>query len=204
MPMTPTKLPGVSRRQVVISTAAIAAFAGWKPWSAGLAPAMAAAPVAAGAVAAVNDAAVQSFLAFSKAITGHDDVQPATAARIHQAMLTSDQAFAQQLGTLSGLLANQSSPQTLLAAATDAGLRDVALAVVAAWYTGTAGQGEHTSVVSYEQALMYRPVADGLSVPTYCNFGPLWWTKAPPAVGVATPQEVAAASLVQGASAAGH
>ena len=33
---------------------------------------------------------------------------------------------------------------------------------------------------------MYRTVADGQVVPTYCNYGPLWWLKAPPPVRAAT------------------
>ena len=36
---------------------------------------------------------------------------------------------------------------------------------------------------------MYRTVADGQVVPTYCNYGPLWWLKAPPAVRVSAPVE---------------
>ena len=25
---------------------------------------------------------------------------------------------------------------------------------------------------------MYQPVRDALTVPTYCSYGPLWWTAA--------------------------
>ncbi|MEG1056443.1 MAG: sugar dehydrogenase complex small subunit, partial [Janthinobacterium sp.] len=51
------------------------------------------------------------------------------------------------------------------ASAADAALRELALAIVAAWYTGTvagnAAQGTKSIVVAYAEALMYRTVADG-------------------------------------------
>jgi len=81
----------------------------------------------------------------------------------------------------------------LLAAATDAApaLRELALAIVAAWYTGTVAgnpaNGTKSIVVAYAEALMYRTVADGQVVPTYCNYGPLWWLKAPPPILVSAP-----------------
>ena len=54
------------------------------------------------------------------------------------------------------------------------------LTLVAAWYTGTVGHGQQAEIVSYADALMYRPVSDGLPVPTYCLDGPLWWSAPPP------------------------
>ena len=67
-----------------------------------------------------------------------------------------------------------------MAAARQAGLQDLASDIVAAWYTGTVGRGPTAVVVAYEEALMYQPVRDALTVPTYCSYGPLWWTAAPP------------------------
>jgi hypothetical protein len=60
------------------------------------------------------------------------------------------------------------------------------LTLVAAWYTGTVGYGAQAEMVSYVDALMYRPVSDGLRAPTYCD-GPIWWTEPPPAAGVSAP-----------------
>jgi hypothetical protein len=42
-------------------------------------------------------------------------------------------------------------------------------------------------MVSYVDALMYRPVSDGLPAPTYCLNGPIWWTGPIPVAGVAAP-----------------
>ncbi|MGJ7565338.1 sugar dehydrogenase complex small subunit [Variovorax sp. GB1R11] len=187
----PTGAPGgLTRREAVLAAAAVAAQAalfGW-PGTGGAQPAAASAATAAGTV---DGEAIARFLAFSKAITGHDDIDPTTAARIREAMLQGDAAFAQQAASLAGLVQPGIAPEALLGAATSAGLREAALAVVSAWYTGTVVAGRKTTVVAYEQALMYRPVADALTVPTYCNEGPMWWTAAPPDVGVPTPQEAA-------------
>lgn len=182
---------GLTRRDAVLAAAAVAAQAalfGW-PGAGGAQPA----PAAAGSTATgtVDGEAIARFLAFSRAITGHDDIDPTTAARIREAMLQGDAAFAQQAASLAGLVQPGIAPEALLGAATSAGLREAALAVVTAWYTGTVVAGQKTTVVAYEQALMYRPVADALTVPTYCNEGPMWWTAAPPEVGVPTPQEAA-------------
>ncbi|MGJ7614657.1 MULTISPECIES: sugar dehydrogenase complex small subunit [unclassified Variovorax] len=182
---------GLTRRDAVLAAAAVAAQAalfGW-PGTGGAQPAPAAA--AAATTGTVDGEAIARFLAFSKAITGHDDIDPLTSARIREAMLQGDAAFAQQAASLAGLVQPGIAPEALLGAATSAGLREAALAVVTAWYTGTVVAGQKTTVVAYEQALMYRPVADALTVPTYCNEGPMWWTAAPPDVGVPTPQEAA-------------
>lgn len=189
---SPSGAPGgLTRRDAVLAAAAVAAQAalfGW-PGTGGAQAAPAAA--AATTTGTVDGEAMARFLAFSKAITGHDDIDPTTAARIREAMLQGDAAFAQQAASLAGLVQPGIAPDALLGAATSAGLREAALAVVTAWYTGTVVAGQKTTVVAYEQALMYRPVADALTVPTYCNEGPMWWTAAPPDVGVPTPQEAA-------------
>ena len=187
----PTPTGSLTRREAVLAAAAVAAQAalfGW-PGTGGAQPAPAAA--AAATTGTVDGEAIARFLAFSKAITGHDDIDPLTSARIREAMLQGDAAFAQQAASLAGLVQPGIAPDALLGAATGAGLREAALAVVTAWYTGTVVAGQKTTVVAYEQALMYRPVADALTVPTYCNEGPMWWTAAPPEVGVPTPQEAA-------------
>lgn len=176
---------GISRRHLLIGLAALVAEAGF--WSnplfsnAQTAPAPSTPPP-------LSPQAL-AFLDFSKRITGHADLKPDTAARIEAAMRKTYPDFAAQSPRLNTLLQDQQEPKALLAAASEAGLRELTLAIVAAWYTGTIGKGKQAVVVSYAEALMYQPVADGQTVPTYCNYGPLWWTKAPPAIRVSAPVE---------------
>jgi len=130
----------------------------------------------------------QQFLAVSKALTGHDDLNPQTARRILQAMRDDNAAFADKAAALAVLAKGTLAPNAYLEAATPLGLRDTALAIVSAWYTGTVGSGPRARLIAYKEALMYWPVRDGLTVPTYCSNGPLWFTAPPPAVGVSAPR----------------
>jgi hypothetical protein len=119
------------------------------------------------------------FFEASQILTGYDDLDPLTAQRISAAMIAQAPAMAGALSTLADLTKvadNRFSAQSLLAAAKQAGVGEAALALVAAWFKGTVGHGQTAQLVAYRQALMYRPVSDGLIVPTYCGNGPLWWT----------------------------
>lgn len=133
-----------------------------------------------------------SFLAFSRSITGHAELAPQTAQRIYAAMGQRSADFPAQAQRLSQLATTAAEPAALLASASEVGLRDTALAVVAAWYTGTVGTGRDASVVAYADALMYAPVRDAQTAPTYCADGPAWWTREPPPIGVSPPVEKAA------------
>jgi hypothetical protein len=129
-----------------------------------------------------------AFLKLSKALTGYADLDPLTAARIASAFATLSPDLSPKFPKLEGLVGDADvSPESLLASASAAGLKDVALALVAAWYTGTIGSGVKAVTVSYRDALMQRPVADGLAPPTYVLGGPGWWAAAPPDVGLASP-----------------
>ncbi|WP_308925337.1 sugar dehydrogenase complex small subunit [Janthinobacterium sp. J1-1] len=178
--------PRITRRHALIGLAALLAQAGF--WSNPLSAAM-----PSGAAAPSPAPGSMLFYTLSQAITGHQDLRAETAARIEQAMRTNVPGFAEHLPALGALVKTGQPAKDLLAAATatDASLRELALAIVAAWYTGTvagnAAQGTKSIVVAYAEALMYRTVADGQVVPTYCNYGPLWWLKAPPPVLVSAP-----------------
>lgn len=56
--------------------------------------------------------------------------------------------------------------------------------ILHAWYTGTVGPNDkdQVMVVAYKNALMYRPTADGLPMPTYCFQGELWFSELPPGI----------------------
>lgn len=130
-----------------------------------------------------------AFLAFSKAITGHADLDATTAGRICAAMLKASADFGGQLQKLAALATPGLEPKQVLAQAATAGLDGTALSIVAAWYTGTVGSGPGATVVSYAKALMYMPVSDGMTVPTYCRYGPAWWVAKPPEIRVSAPVE---------------
>ena len=178
--------PRITRRHALIGLAALLAQAGF--WSNPLSAAM-----PSGAAAASPAPGSMLFYTLSQAITGHQDLRAETAARIEPAMRSNVPGFAEPLPALGVLVKTGQPANDLLAAATDTApaLRELALAIVAAWYTGTVAgnpaNGSKSIVVAYAEALMYRTVADGQVVPTYCNYGPLWWLKAPPPILVSAP-----------------
>ena len=128
-----------------------------------------------------------AFLGLSQALTGHADLDAVTAARISQGFGQLYPEMKAHFPTLVALAAEHPQPNALLAAATQSGLAEPALAIVAAWYMGTVGKGQDAISVAYADALMFRPVADALYPPTYSLGGPGWWTAEPPPVGVSPP-----------------
>jgi hypothetical protein len=120
----------------------------------------------------------------SALLTGHADLDPLTGARLAAAFATLAPDVHAAFPTLGKLARPDMSPQDVLAAVDQSDLKSAALAIVAAWYTGTAGTGTKAITVSYRDALMQRPVADALAPSTYALGGPGWWTAPPPEVGL--------------------
>ncbi|WP_064504891.1 sugar dehydrogenase complex small subunit [Frateuria defendens] len=178
-----------SRRRVLLGMASAAPAVGLLGAAALSSHALAADPAPAGtaataASAELEPATVAAFLKLSQALTAHADISPTTAARIYAALCRQDQGAAVRIATLQGLQQPGQSAATLQQAADAHGLGDLARAIVRAWYTGTVGTGQGAVVVAYAEALMYRTVSDGLIVPTYGNYGPIWWLGEPPPLGV--------------------
>ncbi|MDR6693019.1 sugar dehydrogenase complex small subunit [Stenotrophomonas sp. 1337] len=119
------------------------------------------------------------FLQLSQALTGKSDLDPATAARIEAAFANLHPDMHAQFPALAAKAQQVHGAEALLAAVGDA--RPTALAIITAWYTGSVGKGPQAITVSYRDALMQRPVDDGLFPPTYAQGGPAWWTAEPPA-----------------------
>ena len=49
----------------------------------------------------------------------------------------------------------------------------------AGWYLGLVGDMPRVQVVAYESALMFDPVKDVLTIPSYCRDVPFYWTQKP-------------------------
>ncbi|SFU22900.1 sorbitol dehydrogenase family protein [Mesorhizobium sp. YR577] len=131
------------------------------------------------ALAAPADDA-RAFLDLSRIATGRTELSPVTAQRIFEAL--SDDGMGAEIAHLAGFATPGQSPQALKAAAVEAGLDGELMRIIAAWYKGTVDTQKGPVVVAYRDALMYTPVADGLTVPTYCNKGPMWWSDLPPGI----------------------
>ena len=168
---------GATRRLFLLATAAVSTGLGTM---AGPPDVQARQPAA----TAFDDA---GFLRLSKAALGRDELDTITASRLLAALRHADPTFNDKAAGLARLVRGGRPPQALLDAAKASGLHETMLTLVFAWYTGTVGHGQQAEMVSYADALMYRPVSDGLPVPTYCLGGPLWWSGLPPPADVSAP-----------------
>lgn len=121
-----------------------------------------------------------AFLRLSQALTGKADLDPVMAARLADAFKTVEPSTYNRFGELSRLALKPIEPAALIEAAGTA--KPAALALVAAWYTGTVGTGTRAVTVAYRDALMQRPVADALFPPTYAKGGPAWWMASTPEI----------------------
>jgi hypothetical protein len=119
-----------------------------------------------------------AFIHLSRALTGKMDLDPLTAARMADAFGKLYPQMTAQFSGLAKLAIHATDPASLIGASGEA--KPTALAIIAAWYTGTVGTGAQAVTLAYRDALMQRPVADALWPPTYAGGGPGWWTASPP------------------------
>lgn len=120
------------------------------------------------------------FYSVSQSITGKSDLSATTSDRIFEALLEDHGDLSATTRALAGIAETHPDAKSFRAVAEQEGHADILLAILTAWYTGTVDTMKGPVVVAYKDALMYRPVEDGLTVPTYCNKGPMWWTGLPP------------------------
>jgi hypothetical protein len=139
-----------------------------------------------------------AFLHLSQTLTGHEDLDAETADRIAEGFGQLFPDLKAHFPALEALAHGQEEPTDLLKAADAAGLAEAALAIVTAWYTGAIGKNPTGISVAYADALMNRPVADGLAPPTYELGGPAWWTAEPPLAGVSAPVDRKTATVTTG------
>ncbi|WP_075358946.1 sugar dehydrogenase complex small subunit [Caballeronia sordidicola] len=132
-------------------------------------------------------AGLEGFLLLSRKLTGRTSFDPALAQRVYDALSNSDSEFVANVSALNvWLAAHGGGPSDTVTQALKADtpkLAGTVTAVIRAWYLGLVGDGQHTSVVAYERALMFDPVSDVLTIPSYCRDVPFYWTQKPPAVG---------------------
>ncbi len=124
------------------------------------------------------------FMRLSQFLTGKTALDAALANAIDAALNDVEPGFDKRIDAVNAYIdANRATAETLqgiLNASKDS-LADVPKKVMTAWYLGYVGSGAKARAVAYEQALMYRPIADVIVMPTYARGIPGYWA-APPAV----------------------
>ncbi|HEV3426210.1 MAG TPA: sugar dehydrogenase complex small subunit [Paraburkholderia sp.] len=140
----------------------------------GIAPAFADAPAGGG---------LDAFLALSQHLTGRTSFDPVLGKRVYEALARSDSQFTQNVAALNSWLQGHggvpSDTVTQALQVDQPPLAKTVSAIMRAWYLGLVGDMPHVQVVAYESALMFEPVKDVLTIPSYCRDVPFYWTQKP-------------------------
>lgn len=123
------------------------------------------------------EAELSSFMTLSQRLTGRSNLDPRIGLRLFEALAQRDTALKQSLAELQTRLGD--SPASW-------GERQQWLArqILGGWYLGMIGDDEHATVVSYENALMFKAVDDVLVIRSYCPNKPGFWAAQPIERGV--------------------
>jgi fructose 5-dehydrogenase small subunit len=154
---------------------------------AGIEPALAAASAPASASASADKppagGAYDAFIALSGKLTGHTRFDPVHGKRAYDALSKADSGFAENVAALNAWLATHGGvPSDLVTQALEAQQPQLAKtvgAIARAWYLGLVGEMPNVQVIAFERALMFEPVNDILTVPSYCRDVPFYWTRKP-------------------------
>lgn len=118
------------------------------------------------------EAELEGFMTLSQRLTGRSNLDPRIGQRLFQALAQRDTALKQGLAELLDRLgddpASWSERQQWLARQ-----------ILGGWYLGQIGDDRSATVVTYEQALMFRAVDDVLVIRSYCPNKPGFWAAQP-------------------------
>jgi len=124
-----------------------------------------------------------AFIALTKELCGRSQLDPALGKRIYEALVKTDSAFTQNVAAINTWLKSHGGvPRDTVTAALRAAEPPLAKTVgqiMRAWYLGLVGESPTVKVLAYERALMFDPVKDVLTVPSYCRDVPFYWTRKP-------------------------
>jgi hypothetical protein len=126
---------------------------------------------------------LDAFLALSRQLTGRSGFDATLAKRVHDALLIADSQLTQNVAALNTWLqghASVPSDEVIQALALDQPeLAKTVEKVMRAWYLGLVGDIPNVRVIAYERALMFDPVKDVLTIPSYCKDVPFYWAHRP-------------------------
>jgi fructose 5-dehydrogenase small subunit len=143
----------------------------------GFAQAFAATPDGSGA------SGYDAFIALSQHLTGRTSFDQPLGQRVYATLARASSQFEQNVGALNTWLQGHGGvPSDTVTAALKGEQPELATTVgdiMRAWYLGLVGDSPHIQVVAYEKALMFEPVQDVLTIPSYCRDVPFYWTQKP-------------------------
>ncbi len=127
------------------------------------------------------NAAFSTFLKVSETICGYSTLDSALGQRIFTLMQQRNASLGDQLNSLQSLLNADMSSAEMQGKLQSVDKNQQALFsdILRAWQLGIVGTGKEARVVAYEFALMYKPIADVIVLPTYAHGEPHYWAHPP-------------------------
>ena len=171
--------PSVFRRALLMGACASAATLAFTSASRsgapfGISPAFGETPAAGG---------YDAFIVLSRHLTGRAAFDQVLGRRIHAALSATDRQFARNVDELNRWIQSHGGvPSDVITQALQASqpaLVPTVTAVMRAWYLGIVGALPTAQVLAYERALMFDPVKDVLTIPSYCRDVPFYWAHRP-------------------------
>lgn len=164
MPVSSTPTNHLSRRSLLrgsVTLGLVALAGGLGPWQ---------------SVMAEGD---QDFIVLSQFLVSRP-VNPVLAARYYRALSRRTPNFSGNVGALRQLVDGQGFKHVdeyLAQANPDPSLKATATSIISAWYLGIVGELADAELISYSEALMYRPTHGILIIPTYGGGPDSWGAK---------------------------
>ncbi|MEM5311199.1 sugar dehydrogenase complex small subunit [Paraburkholderia sp. JHI869] len=173
--------PGRRRFVSGACAAALLAFAaaGGSRAPFGMGRALAATPAATPASGSGYDA----FIKLSQRLTGRTSFNAVLGKRVYAALDHASSQFDANVATLNTWIQGHGGvPSDTVTAALKTDQPELASMVgdiMRAWYLGLVGEMPKVQVVAFEKALMFDPVNDVLTIPSYCRDVPFYWKLKP-------------------------
>lgn len=126
------------------------------------------------------DDGLQNFMQLSEFLTGYT-LDPVLGGRYLAALAKRNPALATDTAALQQAIRQASAANMdafLALPGLDKSVTQTATTIVAAWYLGVVGKPEDAELITYSEALMYRPTRGILPIPTY-GLGPNAWGPKP-------------------------
>ncbi|MFJ3051591.1 sugar dehydrogenase complex small subunit [Pseudomonas nitroreducens] len=115
---------------------------------------------------------LDEFMTLSQRLTGRSNLDPRIGERLFGVLAQRDTALRQSLAELLDRLGD--APATW-----NERQQWLARQILGGWYLGQIGDDTSATVVTYEQALMFRAVDDVLVIRSYCPNKPGFWAAQP-------------------------
>lgn len=129
-------------------------------------------------LAAVDAGNQGQFMKLSNLLIQHQ-LNPAVGARIAEGAAAQYKNLPEMLDAIISIAEKNKATQVedFFADVPEGELKDFALWVISAWYSGSSSDKRDATVFTYEEALTFKTTSDILTIPSYGISGPNLWTR---------------------------